>query len=104
MSDTTTRGIRVQVTSIYLPERSSPRDCQYLLPTTSASRTSGRKQHSSSRANGSSQAPTEVERVKGPGVVGEQPVLTPARLRIHELLSAENVRRVDAGQLPDDDG
>ena len=29
MSDTTTNGIRVQVTTKYLPERSSPRDNEY---------------------------------------------------------------------------
>ena len=31
MSDTTTRGIRIQVTSTYLSDRSSPKDSQYLF-------------------------------------------------------------------------
>ena len=31
MSDTTTRGVRIQVRSRYLPERSSPRDSHYFF-------------------------------------------------------------------------
>ena len=31
MSDTTTRGVRVQVHSSYLPERSAPRDSHYFF-------------------------------------------------------------------------
>ena len=31
MSDSTTRGVRVQVRSSYLPERSSPRDAHYFF-------------------------------------------------------------------------
>ena len=31
MSDTTTNGIRVQVTSKFLPERSEPKEKQYLF-------------------------------------------------------------------------
>ena len=78
MSDTTTRGIRVQVTSTYLPERSSPRDCQYLFAYhIRISNVGSETAQLVSREWIITTADGEVERVKGPGVVGEQPVLTP---------------------------
>jgi ApaG protein len=78
MSDTTTRGIRVQVTSTYLPERSSPRDCQYLFAYhIRISNVGSETAQLVSREWVITTADGEVERVKGPGVVGEQPVLTP---------------------------
>jgi ApaG protein len=78
MSDTTTRGIRVQVTSTYLPERSSPRDCQYLFAYhIRISNVGSETAQLVSREWIITSADGEVERVKGPGVVGEQPVLTP---------------------------
>jgi ApaG protein len=78
MSDTTTRGIRVQVKSAFVPEQSSVRDGHYLfayhirisnLGTETAQLVS--REWIITSADG------EVERVKGPGVVGEQPVLPP---------------------------
>ena len=78
MSDTTTRGIRIQVTSTYLPERSSPRDCQYLFAYhIRISNVGSETAQLVSREWIITSADGEVERVKGPGVVGEQPVLTP---------------------------
>ena len=78
MSDTTTRGIRVQVTSTYLPERSSPRDCQYLFAYhIRISNVGSETAQLVSREWIITTADGEVERVKGTGVVGEQPVLTP---------------------------
>jgi ApaG protein len=78
MSDTTTRGIRVQVTSTYLPERSSPRDGQYLFAYhIRISNVGSETAQLVSREWIITTADGEVERVKGPGVVGEQPVLTP---------------------------
>ena len=78
MSDTTTRGIRVQVTTTYLPERSSPRDCQYLFAYhILISNVGSETAQLVSREWIITSADGEVERVKGPGVVGEQPVLTP---------------------------
>jgi ApaG protein len=78
MSDTTTRGIRIQVTSTYLPERSSPRDCQYLFAYhIRISNVGSETAQLVSREWIITTADGEVERVKGPGVVGEQPVLTP---------------------------
>jgi ApaG protein len=78
MSDTTTRGIRIQVTSTYLPERSSPRDCQYLFAYhIRISNVGSETAQLVSREWIITSADGEVERVKGPGVVGEQPVLPP---------------------------
>lgn len=77
-SDTTTRGIRIEVESMYLPDRSSPRDGQYLFTyhvriTNVGSETA----QLVSREWIITNAEGEVERVKGPGVVGYQPVLPP---------------------------
>jgi ApaG protein len=78
MSDTTTRGIRIQVKSAYLPDRSSPRDCQYLFAYhIRISNVGSETAQLVSREWVITSADGEVERVKGPGVVGEQPVLTP---------------------------
>ena len=78
MSDTTTRGIRIQVKSTYLPERSSPRDNQYLFAYhIKISNVGSETAQLVSREWVITSADGEVERVKGPGVVGEQPVLAP---------------------------
>jgi ApaG protein len=78
MSDTTTRGIRIQVKSTYLPERSSPRDSQYLFAYhIRISNVGSETAQLVSREWVITNAEGEVERVKGPGVVGEQPVLAP---------------------------
>ena len=78
MSDTTTRGIRIQVKSTYLPERSSPREEQYLFAYhIRISNVGDETAQLISREWIITSAEGEVERVKGPGVVGEQPVLQP---------------------------
>ena len=78
MSDTTTRGIRIQVKSSYLADRSSPRDSQYLFAYhIRISNTGSDTVQLISREWIITSADGEVERVKGPGVVGEQPVLAP---------------------------
>lgn len=78
MSDTTTRGIRVQVRSTYLSDRSSPRESQYLFQYhVRISNVGGETAQLVSREWVITNAEGEVERVKGPGVVGEQPVLAP---------------------------
>ncbi len=78
MSDTTTRGIRVQVKSTYLSERSSPREGQYLFQyQVRISNVGTETAQLVSREWVITNAEGEVERVKGPGVVGEQPVLAP---------------------------
>ncbi len=81
MSDTTTKGIRVQVESRYLPEQSSPKDSQYLF---------AYRIRISNQGDGQAQlvsrhwvitdADGHVEQVQGPGVVGEQPVLSPGSI------------------------
>jgi ApaG protein len=78
MSDTTTRGIRVQVHSQYLAEQSSPRDGQYLFAyrIRITNEGDGRAQLIS-RKWVISDADGHVEHVHGPGVVGEQPTLDP---------------------------
>jgi ApaG protein len=78
MSDTTTRGIRIQVRSEFLPERSSPRDSSYLFQYhVRISNTGAETAQLVSRDWIITNAEGEVERIKGPGVIGEQPVLAP---------------------------
>ena len=78
MSDTTTRGIRIQVKATYLQDRSSPRDSQYLFAyNVRISNVGTEAAQLVSREWIITSAEGDVERVKGPGVVGEQPVLQP---------------------------
>jgi ApaG protein len=75
---TTTRGIRVEVRSEFLPERSSVREGSYLFQYhVRISNGGGETAQLISREWIITNADGEVERVKGPGVVGEQPVLPP---------------------------
>ena len=77
-SDTTTRGVRVEVRSEFLAERSSPREEQYLFQYhVRISNTGIETVQLVSREWIITNAEGEVERVKGPGVVGEKPVLAP---------------------------
>lgn len=78
MSVTTTRGIQIHVKSAYLPERSSPRESSYLfMYNVRISNVGSETAQLVSREWIITNAEGEVERVKGPGVVGEQPVLPP---------------------------
>ena len=77
-SDTTTRGIRIEVQSMFMPERSSAKDSQYLFEYhVRISNVGAETAQLISREWIITNADGEVERVKGPGVVGEQPVLNP---------------------------
>ena len=77
-SDITTRGIRIEVQSTYMPERSAPSDAQYLFEYhVRISNAGSETAQLISREWIITNADGEVERVKGPGVVGEKPVLTP---------------------------
>ena len=77
-SDVTTRGIRIQVQSEFLPDRSSPRDGSYLFQYHVRITNLGSDvTQLISREWIITNADGEVERVKGPGVVGEKPVLPP---------------------------
>ena len=74
----TTRGIQVQVRSEYVPSRSSPRDSSYFFQYhVRISNVGEETAQLISREWIITNADGEVERVKGPGVVGEQPVLPP---------------------------
>jgi ApaG protein len=75
---TTTRGIQIQVRSEYVPERSSPRESSYFFQYhVRIANVGDETAQLISREWIITNADGEVERVKGPGVVGEQPVLPP---------------------------
>ena len=77
-TSTTTRGIAVEVRSEFVPERSSPRDGSYLFQYhVRISNVGSQTAQLIAREWIITNADGEVERVKGPGVVGEQPVLPP---------------------------
>jgi len=78
VSDATTRGIRVQVKSAYVPERSSPGESRYFFAYRVRISNEGEETvQLVSREWIITDADGNVEHVKGPGVVGEQPVLGP---------------------------
>ena len=78
MSDTTTRGIRIQVSSEFLPERSSPREGQYWFQYhVRIANVGGETAQLISREWTVTNAEGEVQNFKGPGVVGQQPILPP---------------------------
>jgi ApaG protein len=78
MSDTTTRGIRVQVRSEFLPERSSPREGEYFFQYHVRIANVGRETAQLiSREWIVTNAEGEVDTYKGAGVVGQMPVLPP---------------------------
>lgn len=76
MSDTTTRGIRIEVESEYEPERSSPSDQYYFFSYHVRISNLGESTvQLLSRLWIITDADGEVQRVEGPGVVGEKPLL-----------------------------
>jgi len=78
MSDATTRGIRVQVQSFYDAERSSPEESYYFFVYhVQISNVGTEVAQLISREWIITDGNGETQRVKGPGVVGEQPVLAP---------------------------
>jgi len=78
MSDTTTRGVRVEVESAYVPERSSPTESQYFFAYRIRISNVGEETvQLISRHWIISDGIGNMEHVRGPGVVGEQPVLEP---------------------------
>jgi len=78
MSDATTRGIRVQVKSAHIPERSRQEDQPYLFAYRARISNDGEETvRVLSREWIITGADGQVERVSGPGVVGEQPILGP---------------------------
>lgn len=78
MSDATTRGVRVQVRSAYIPERSAPQQGHYFFAYfVRISNVGSETVQLVTRKWVVTDADGNVERVQGPGVVGEQPVLEP---------------------------
>jgi ApaG protein len=78
VSDTTTNGIRVQVTTKFLPDRSSPRDGEYLFAYfIQISNVGSETAQLISRHWVITNTDGEEEEVRGDGVVGSQPVLAP---------------------------
>ena len=78
MSDSTTRGIRVQVQSFYDEERSSPQDSYFFFAyQVTISNLGEEPAQLLSREWIITDGNGEIQRVQGPGVVGEQPVLAP---------------------------
>jgi ApaG protein len=77
-SDATTRGVQVSVVSEYAPERSRPDEKHwFFLYTITISNNSEVTVQLISRHWVITDGNSHVEEVKGPGVVGEQPVLSP---------------------------
>ncbi|HYD47755.1 MAG TPA: Co2+/Mg2+ efflux protein ApaG [Terriglobales bacterium] len=77
-SETVTNGIRVRVWSSYVPERSEPEENQWFFAyRIQISNEGGETAQLISRHWVITDANGRVEEVKGPGVVGKQPVLRP---------------------------
>ncbi len=77
-SEATTRGIRIRVRSAYVPERSSPEQHQwFFIYTVQISNEGSEPAQLVSRHWIITDAHGRVEEVKGPGVVGKQPLLQP---------------------------
>ena len=81
MSDTTTNGIRVQVTTKFLPERSSPKDHEYwfayFIRISNVGAETAQLLH---RHWVITNTDGEEEEVRGEGVVGDKPVLEPGAI------------------------
>lgn len=78
MNDTTTNGIRVQVTPKFLPERSSARDGEYWFAYFIRISNDGPETAQLvSRHWVITNSEGEAEEVRGEGVVGQKPVLEP---------------------------
>jgi ApaG protein len=77
-SEAVTRGVRVQVLSEYSPERSDPANSQwFFLYTIEISNEGTEPVQLVSRHWIITDAEGHVEEVRGPGVIGQQPVLSP---------------------------
>ena len=78
MSEAITRGIRIQVQSRYVPERSEPDQSQwFFVYHVRISNEGTETAQLVSRHWIITDANGHVEEVKGPGVIGKQPVLAP---------------------------
>ncbi len=79
-SEAVTRGIRVQVTSQYVPERSDPANREwFFIYRVRVANEGSETAQLVSRHWVITDADGDVEEVRGPGVVGEQPILAPGQ-------------------------
>jgi ApaG protein len=73
-----TEGIRVRVSAVYVPEQSSVAQRRYVFAyTITVSNEGGRAAQLRSRHWVITDGNGKVEEVRGPGVVGKQPVISP---------------------------
>ena len=80
MSDATTNGVKVQVASRFLEERSNPHANKFMFAyTVTITNTEAAPVQLVSRKWVITDADGDVETVEGPGVVGEKPVLQPGQ-------------------------
>ena len=78
MSSAITEGIRVSVDSVYIPEQSAPRSKRYVFAYTVKIVNEGSESAQlRSRHWVITDGNGKVEEVRGPGVVGQQPLLRP---------------------------
>jgi ApaG protein len=78
VSDTTTQGIRIEVQSYFVPERSSPEQSYYFFAyRVRISNVGDETAQLVSRVWIITDSDGQVQKVQGPGVVGEQPILEP---------------------------
>ena len=78
VSTATTQGIRVSVAATYVPEQSSPRSRRYVFAyTVKISNEGNLTAHLRTRHWVITDGNGKVEEVRGPGVVGQQPLLNP---------------------------
>ena len=77
-SETNTQGIKVAVTSQYVPEQSNPRDRRYVFAYTVKIVNEGKGPAQLwSRHWVITDGEGKIEEVRGPGVVGQKPMLRP---------------------------
>jgi len=85
MSDTTTQGIRVQVKVRYAPERSQPESRNhFFVYTITISNVGTEPAQLISRHWIITDATQHVEEVRGPGVVGQHPLLRPGESHTYQ--------------------
>jgi ApaG protein len=78
MSEAVTNGVRVEVMSQYSPENSRPQESEWVFQyTVRITNTGAQAVQLMSRHWIITDALDHIEEVRGPGVVGEQPVLAP---------------------------
>jgi ApaG protein len=86
-SEAITRGIQVEVESVYVPDRSDPAEGEWFFAYhVRITNRSAEPVQLLSRHWIITDADGEVEEVRGPGVIGEQPVILPGES--HEYTSA----------------